>query len=122
MVCLKTDQAERAFIEKVIADAGLSADVRDGREKVGVSIPIKSQGRAFTLDINFTHADQRGSMYLYFTGPKAYNIALRAKAKAAGLRLNQNGLFKNGKCIASKTEEDVLEALGEEYLKPNERA
>ena len=61
-------------------------------------------------------------MYLYFTGPKAHNIGMRARAKAKGLRLNQNGLFRDGVRIASKTEQDIFDALGETYQEPGERA
>ena len=122
VIVLKNEKKEKALVEKILKGAGLSADVRNGSEKVGVSVPIKSQGRAFTLDINFTKPETRGSMYLYFTGPKAFGIGLRAKAKAKGMRLNQNGLFKNGKCLASKTEEDMFKALGMKYIEPEERA
>jgi len=116
IVCIKNEKKDRALVERTIKQAGLSADVRNGKEKVGISVPIKSQGRAFTLDLNFTSAEARGAMYLYFTGPKAFNIAQRAHAKAHGLLLNQKGVFKGKKCLASKTEEDMFMALGCDFI------
>lgn len=121
IVCLRK-KAERKIVESALERAGLKADVRNGDEKIGVSVPIKKQGRAFTLDLVFTKPATRGSMYLYFTGPKANAIALRRLAKEMGMRLNQNGLFKNGKCIASRTEEEILAKLGVEYVAPEERS
>jgi len=122
IVCLQDEEAERALVAQVIEQAGLSADVRAGHEKVGVSIPIKGQGRSFTLDLNFTYPESRGAMYLYFTGPKAFNINMRAEAKARKMRLNQNGLFKGSKKIAGETEEEMFEAMGWDYLGPGDRA
>ena len=122
IVCLKDETTERALVKKILNDAGLFADVRDGQEKVGVSIPIKSQGRKFTLDLNFTHPEHRGAHYLYFTGPKAFNINQRGQAKVAGLLLNQKGLFRDDVLIAGATEEDIFAALGQQYLRPEERA
>jgi len=121
IVCLK-NESEKAKVKKVIAEAGLEADVRNGNEKIGVSIPVKAQGRSFTLDLNFTTPESRGAMYLYFTGPKAFNIAMRGEAKARKMRLNQNGLFKGQKKLAGETEEEMFEAMGWEYLEPGDRS
>lgn len=122
VVCLNEEKKERALVAKVLKEAGLKADVRNGQEKIGVSIPIKSQGRSFTLDLNFTIPESRGAMYLYFTGPKAFNIAQRGKAKTMGLRLNQKGLFKGNKRIAGALEEEMFKALKWEYTEPSGRA
>lgn len=121
IVCLN-DESERQIVYDTLAAAGLEADVRDGQEKIGVSIFIKSQGRAFTLDLNFCYPEYRGAMYLYFTGPKAFNISQRHIAKEKGLRLNQKGLWRDSERLAGRTEKEMFEALGMEYLEPNERA
>lgn len=121
IVCLH-DESERKVVDKAIRDAGLDADVRNGQEKVGISVPIKSQARSFTLDLNFTEPHKRGAHYLYFTGPKAFNIEQRRLAKSKGLTLNQKGLWKGKECLASETEEEIFEALGMEYLSPSERS
>lgn len=122
IVCLTDEAKERALVEKILSDAGLAADVRNGAEKVGVSIPIKSQGRSFTLDLNFTRPEYKGGHYLYFTGPKAYNIAQRGRAKDKGFLLNQKGLFKDNELVSGATEKDIFAALGEMYLEPEQRA
>lgn len=121
IICLN-NKNERELVEKCLLDAGLEPDVRNGQEKVGVSVPIKNQGRKFTLDLNFTTPEHRGGHYLYFTGPRDFNISQRMRAKAKGYRLNQKGLFKNNKLVAGSTEIEIFKILGENYLEPNERA
>ena len=122
VVCLHNEKKERALVAKLLKNAGLKADVRNGQKKIGVSVPIKTQGRSFTLDLNFTYPENRGSMYLYFTGPQAYNINQRSLAKKKGMRLNQDGLFKNGKKIAGATEEEMFKALGLKFVEATARA
>jgi len=122
IVCI-SDESERAIIKEAIKRAGLKADKWEGQEKVGISVPIKSQGRSFMLDLNFTTPESRGAHYLYFTGPKSFNVEQRKRAKTKGLRLNQKGLFdKDGNQIAGMTEKQIFEALGEEYVSPEKRA
>ena len=122
IVVLNDPDIERAIVEDTIAKAGLKADVRNGDTKIGVSIPVKSQGRSFTLDLNFAEPEYKGAYYLYFTGPKAMNIKMRADAKSRGMLLNQKGLFKGKKVIAQSTEREIFEALGMKYIEPEKRA
>lgn len=68
-----------------------------------------------------TDKDKLGAMILHLTGPKEYSIYTRSVAKKKGLKLNQDGLFKGDRCIASKTEKEILTALGLKHLEPAER-
>lgn len=122
IVCLGDEALERKLILDTLKSAGLRADVRNGREKVGVSIPIKNQGRSFTLDLNFTTPQHRGAHYLYFTGPRSYNIEQRRRAKVRGLLLNQRGLYRGRQLLAGATEQEIFDALGEKFLAPDQRA
>ena len=65
--------------------------------------------------------DKLGARILHLTGPKEYSIFVRTVAKKKGFRLNQYGLFKGDQCIASKTEKEILNALGLKHLEPAER-
>lgn len=114
---------QRVLIMNTITNAGLAPDIRDGEQKVGVSIPIASQGRSFTLDLNFCAPENRGAYYVYYTGPKAFNIAMRGDAKARGWKLNQYGVFdENGNNLGSKTEQDVFAAMRMDFIEPEKRA
>ena len=46
------------------------------------------------VDLRVVPAESFGAALLYFTGSKAYNIELRKRAIARGLKLNEYGLFK----------------------------
>ena len=48
-------------------------------------------------------------------------IGLRMVAKRKGFKLNQHGLFKKGKRIAGKTEQEIYHALGRDWKSPNRR-
>jgi hypothetical protein len=73
------------------------------------------------IDVYRTDEDSLGAMKLHLTGPKEYGIYTRMIAKKKGMKLNQYGLFKNDKLVASKTEEEILSSLGLKYLEPFER-
>ena len=61
----------------------------------------------------------------HFTGSKEHNVALRTRAKAAGLKISEYGLFKEGKggekLIPCKDETEFFERLGLQYIPPEMR-
>lgn len=72
-------------------------------------------------DLRVVPEDSWGAALCYFTGSKAHSIALRNIALKQGLKLNEYGLFKGDKRIASEKEEDIYAALGLPYVKPEDR-
>ena len=46
---------------------------------------------------------------------------MRYHADKKGLHLNEKGLFKGGICIASRTEQEIFDALGVPFRPPEER-
>lgn len=58
---------------------------------------------------------------LYFTGSAVFNEAMRGLAKARGFRLNQNGLYRNGRSIAVSSEEEIFRVIGLNYVPPHDR-
>lgn len=93
----------------------------DEAPKVEGSEILRFNYQGEQIDIYRSDEASLGAMKLHITGPKEYGIYLRSKAKKLGLKLNQYGLFKGEECIASKTEKEILDALGTKYLEPNER-
>jgi DNA polymerase (family X) len=77
----------------------------------------------FQADLRLVSTDCRGAALQYFTGSKAHNIALRDRAIARGLKLNEYGLFRvdDETKIAGEREEDVYEALGLAWIPPELR-
>ena len=67
--------------------------------------------------------DSWGTCTLMWTGSKWNNIKLRKAAKARDLKLSQHGLFdQDGNNLAAgKSEEQIFELLGFEYVEPQNR-
>jgi DNA polymerase (family 10) len=73
------------------------------------------------VDLRVVEEASFGAALCYFTGSKAHNVALRRIAQDKGLKLNEYGLFRGERAIAGRTEEEVYEALGLEFIPPELR-
>ena len=75
------------------------------------------------VDLRMVDSQVFGSALHYFTGSKEHHIALRTRAKREGLKISEYGVFRNDEHtpIASRTEEEVFEALGLPYIPPEIR-
>ena len=73
------------------------------------------------VDLRVVPAASYGAALNYFTGSRDHNIALREIAQEKGLKLNEYGLFRGDTAVAGKTEEDIYEYLGLEYIPPELR-
>lgn len=73
------------------------------------------------VDLRVVEESCFGSALQYFTGSKAHNIALRRLARRRGLKINEYGVFRRGKRIASDTEESVYRAVGLPWMAPWQR-
>jgi DNA polymerase (family 10) len=63
-----------------------------------------------------------GAMLLYLTGPEGFNRKISSEAKKQGYRLGRYGLFFGKDRVAGKTEEQIFDALGLEYVLPEDRS
>jgi DNA polymerase (family X) len=57
----------------------------------------------------------------HFTGSKEHNTAIRHRAKAMGIKVNEYGLFKEEKLIQCHNEADIYSVLGLDYIPPEIR-
>lgn len=96
-----------------------------GSTKTNVRLAI-----GLDVDIRVVPETSFGAALNYFTGSKDHNIALRELAIKKGWKLNEYGLFKLQKSgegsqkeimIAGRTEEEIYEKLGLEYIPPEMR-
>lgn len=97
---------------------------QDSVEEIIVKGPLKSTVRledGFEADLRVFPREEFGSALLYFTGSKEMNIKLRQIALGKKLKLNEYGVFKGEERIASRTEEDMFQALGLPYIPPELR-
>ena len=74
-------------------------------------------------DLRLVPLESEGAALQYFTGSKAHNIALRDRALARGLTLNEYGLFDAATeaRVAGDTEEGIYAALGLAMVQPELR-
>ena len=94
-------------VEKVWGKGGTKASVR---MKLG-----------FDMDLRVVSKKSHGAALQYFTGSKDHNIITRKIAIDKGLKLSEYGLFDGAKMIASKSEEDVYNKLGLDWIAPEIR-
>ncbi len=73
------------------------------------------------VDLRAVEEESYGSALHYFTGSKAHNIAIRALALKAGLKINEYGVFKGDDRIAGRDENDIFNAVGLPYIEPELR-
>lgn len=95
-----------------------------GIVKVWAKGPTKSSVRmkeGFDMDIRIVPAKSYGSALQYFTGSKEHNIAIRKIAIDKGFKLSEYGLFRGGKMIAGKNEEEIYKTLGMDWIHPELR-
>jgi DNA polymerase (family 10) len=76
---------------------------------------------ALQIDLRVVEPASWGAALLYFTGSKDHNVHLRGLAQDKGLKLNEYGLFKGERRLASRTEEDVYRKLGMDFIPPELR-
>jgi DNA polymerase (family 10) len=73
------------------------------------------------VDVRVLSEENFGAALQYFTGGKDHNVALRRIAQEKGMKLSEYGLFKGDKQIAGRTEEEVYEKLGVDWMPPELR-
>lgn len=75
------------------------------------------------VDLRVVEPSSYGAALMYFTGSKDHNIALRALALKKGYSLSEWGAFKKGteKKVAGKSEEEMYDLLGLDYIEPELR-
>jgi DNA polymerase (family X) len=76
--------------------------------------------RGLQVDLRVVPDDSWGAALQYFTGSQEHNVRIREIAVRLGLRLSEYGLFRveSGERIASRTEEEIYQALGMSWVPP----
>jgi DNA polymerase (family X) len=83
-----------------------------------VSVVLKD---GLQVDLRVVRAASYGAAMVYFTGARAHNIALRRIARARKLKINEYGVYRDGKRIAGGTESSVYASIGLPYIPPELR-
>lgn len=102
--------------EAFIALEGVQSVYTHGPTRSSVRLKI-----GIDADLRVVSPEMFGSALQYFTGDKSHNVALRKRARAKKMKLNEYGLFRGNKRVAGKTEEEIYQALGMQYIPPEIR-
>ncbi|NYB52297.1 MAG: DNA polymerase/3'-5' exonuclease PolX [Methanobacteriaceae archaeon] len=84
----------------------------------------KSTVRLFNgmdADIRVFKEEDFGSALVYFTGSREVNIQLRKIAISRKMKLNEYGVFRGDERLAGRTEKEVFQVLGLDYIPPELR-
>ena len=112
----------------------LSEYIADGTHQSRKFMGIFKIGHSFRrVDILVVPDDELASALLYFTGSDYFNRSMRLAAQKKGFALNEHGIFKNvsrhkreklnyGEKIPTKTEKEIFDVLGMDYLEPEDRS
>jgi DNA polymerase (family 10) len=75
------------------------------------------------VDLRVVPLDAWGAALQYFTGSQAHNVRIRELAVRKKLKLSEYGLFsaETGELIVSRTEEEVYQRLGMQWIPPTLR-
>jgi len=114
---LATGKNHSEIIEKFVSHPLVKDVLAKGETKASVIVKEKN----LQVDLRVIEEDCFGAALQYFTGSKSHNIKLRGIAKDKGLKISEYGVFKGSKKIAGKTEEEVYEVLGMEWIPPELR-
>lgn len=72
-------------------------------------------------DLRVVRDEVYGVALQYFTGDRRHNIIIRELAQKKGYKLNEYGLFKNGKLVVCRTEKEIYDRLGLKMFPPEKR-
>ena len=96
--------------------------VKAGPKLVTLKLPTGTIGETMQVDIYRASPETWGVLKLIRTGSTEHNIKLCSRARNMGMMLSaKDGVIKDGKVIASKSETEIFKALNMEYVEPENR-
>lgn len=102
--------------ERLVAYEDVDDVLERGSSKCSVRLSSGLQ-----VDLRSIPAVSFGAALLYFTGSKSHNIALRTIAKRKHRKVNEYGLFDGDERIAARSEKEIYERLGLQFIEPELR-
>jgi DNA polymerase (family X) len=106
----------------------IAGDFRRGSELVSDLALVAEQKGAKTtrlkfgdLTVHVANGRQLGAALLFATGSDAHLEQLKKLAAKKGLELAPDGLYRDGQLMASRTEEEIYQALGLDFIEPELR-
>jgi DNA polymerase (family 10) len=100
----------------------LAQVVEAGQELARLKVSTSATSEPVQVDIYRARPETWGVLLLIRTGSIQHNIKLCSLARQKGMMLSAaKGVIKDGKIIASRTEEEIFKALEMDFVKPESR-
>jgi DNA polymerase (family 10) len=121
--CKDIDLIATATDPKALAGAlvehPLAAQASSARESGGRIVTYTG----ISVDLRIVPPEAYGNLLQHFTGSAEHNIALRERAVKMGLSVSEHGIadVESGDVAQYRTEEEVYERLGLDYIEPELR-
>ncbi|MGA2266383.1 MAG: DNA polymerase/3'-5' exonuclease PolX [Phycisphaerae bacterium] len=116
LLCQAPDRSAEGIIQAFTGAPGVQRVLAAGGTKGSVVLAGGMQA-----DLRVVPKKSFGAAWMYFTGSKDHNIALRERAIKKGLKLNEYGLFRGRRLVAGTNEKDIYKALGLTFIAPELR-
>ena len=107
-----------AVMDAFVTDAFVAETIGRGPTKCSVRLDAGPNA-----DLRVVPAESFPFALMYFTGSKAHNVALRARANALGMKLNEYALIResDGTSVPCEDEAAIYRALGLPFIPPELR-
>jgi DNA polymerase (family 10) len=93
-----------------------------GPELARLRVPENIVSEPIQVDLYRARPETWGVLLLIRTGSIEHNIKLCSRARGMGMMLSAaQGVIKDGKVIASRTEREIFEVLNMEFVEPKDR-
>ena len=100
----------------------LAEVVKAGQELATLKIFTSATSEPMQVDIYRARPETWGVLLLIRTGSLQHNIKLCSRAKSMGMMFSAaKGVIKDGKVVASRTEEEIFRALEMDFVQPEKR-
>ncbi|OGS26502.1 MAG: hypothetical protein A2297_01965 [Elusimicrobia bacterium RIFOXYB2_FULL_48_7] len=119
ILCTVEKDKETLVIDKFIHLPEVDRVLAHGSTKASIMTDENIQ-----IDLRAVHPESYGAALQYFTGSKNHNVAIREIAVKKGYTINEYGVYslKNKTTsIAGKTEAEVYNSIGLQYIPPEIR-
>jgi len=121
----KTRKTNERFIQLLVSKGYLVCQLAKGQKKYMGMGCLTKYGKNRRIDIMYTTADEYPFAIFYFTGSSEYNQRVRKEILDRGLTINEYSLkdseTKTKVDHVFRTERDIYEYLGYEYVRPEDR-
>ena len=119
---VKNNSIYNKFMDVLFEKGYLLEELSRGQKKF-MGICRLDDGIGRRIDIMYTKPQEYPFAILYFTGSMEFNVKMRGELLEKGLSLNEYGIKRDKKNVKHncKTESDVFQYLGYDYVEPENR-